>query len=81
MLTLFIAVFDQTVHAKPIIKDARVGQHENATRFVLDLSETVPFRIFTLKDPYRLVVDMIGAGWALDDSKSSLNNGLISAIR
>ena len=76
-----MAVFGQTVHAKPIVKDARVGQHENATRFVLDLSETVPFRIFTLKDPYRLVVDLMGAGWALDDSQLALNSGLISAIR
>jgi N-acetylmuramoyl-L-alanine amidase len=81
VLTLFMAVFGQTVHAKPIVKGARVGQHENATRFVLDLSETVPFRIFTLKDPYRLVVDLIGAGWALDDSQLALNSGLINAIR
>lgn len=81
VLTLFIAVFDLAVHAKPVIKDARVGQQENATRLVLDLSEGVPFRIFTLKDPYRLIVDMIGAEWAFDDSKPSLNSGLIGAIR
>ena len=81
VLTLFTAFFDQTVHAKPIIRDARVGQHENATRFVLDLSEGVPFRIFTLKDPYRLVVDMIGSEWAFDGSKPSLNGGLIGTIR
>lgn len=81
VLTLFIAVFGQALLAKPIVKDARVGQHENATRFVLDISESVPFRIFTLKDPYRLVVDLMGAEWALDDSQLALNSGLIGAIR
>ncbi len=81
VLTLFMAVFGGALQAKPIVKDARVGQHENATRFVLDLTESVPFRIFTLKDPYRLVVDLMGAGWALDDSQLALNSGLIGSIR
>ena len=81
VLTLFTAVFHQTSHAKPIVKDARVGQHENATRFVLDLSESVPFQIFILKDPHRLVVDLMGAGWALDDSQLAFNSGLVGSIR
>ena len=58
VLTLFIAGFGQTVHAKPTITDARAGLHQDATRFVLDLSDNVAFRIYTLENPYRVVIDL-----------------------
>ena len=76
-----MAAFGQAVEARSTVTGARVGQHENATRFVLDLSENVPFRIHTLANPYRLVLDLFGAGWALDGNQLALNRGLVGSLR
>ena len=81
VLTLLTLAFGQAVEARSTVTGARVGQHENATRFVLDLSEKVPFRIHTLANPYRLVVDLFGAGWALDGNQLALNRGLVGSLR
>lgn len=81
VLTLLMAAFGQAVEARSTVTGARVGQHENATRFVLDLSENVPFRIHTLANPYRLVLDLFGAGWALDGNQLALNRGLVGSLR
>ncbi|HSK40187.1 MAG TPA: N-acetylmuramoyl-L-alanine amidase [Arenibaculum sp.] len=45
------------------VLDARLGVHPDKTRFVLDLTDTVDFRIFTLPDPYRVVVDFPNVAW------------------
>ena len=81
VLTLFMAGFGQTVHAKPTITDARAGLHQDATRFVLDLSDNVAFRVYTLENPYRVVIDLVGAEWALESKQLTLNRGLVGAIR
>jgi len=47
-----------TVSAEPVAKDARVGGDLRKTRFVADLSKPVDFRVFTLSNPYRVVVDL-----------------------
>ncbi len=80
-LALITALFDPSLQARPIIKDARVGHYNNATRFVLDLSENTSFRIYTLADPYRLVLDLPGARWALETKSLTLHRGLVETIR
>jgi N-acetylmuramoyl-L-alanine amidase len=75
------AFFGQDPQARPTVTGARVGQHADATRFVLDLSENTAFRIYTLADPYRLVLDLPGARWALDEKILALHQGLIETIR
>jgi len=43
---------------------ARLGQpSEGVTRFVADLSEKVAFKVTTLTDPHRIVVDVPGLDW------------------
>ncbi|MEQ9349474.1 MAG: AMIN domain-containing protein, partial [Alphaproteobacteria bacterium] len=44
--------------AGPQVMDVRLGVHPDRTRLVLDLSGPVPFRIFTLVEPRRVVVDL-----------------------
>ena len=40
---------------------ARLGLHgDGVTRFVMDLSESVPFKVSTKADPYRVVIDSPG---------------------
>ena len=81
VLILFLTYSGQALDAKPTVHDARAGKHEGATRFVLDISENVPFRLYTLENPYRVVIDLIGAAWALEQNQLALNRGLVGAVR
>lgn len=45
------------------VLDARIGVHPDKTRFVLELSQEVPFRVTALADPYRVVVDLPELAW------------------
>lgn len=40
------------------VKDIRIGQHPDKIRFVMDLSRALDFTIFSLADPYRIVIDL-----------------------
>lgn len=42
---------------------AALAQDEDVTRLTLTLAEPVPFRLFTLDKPLRLVIDIEGAAW------------------
>jgi N-acetylmuramoyl-L-alanine amidase len=69
--------------AKPatVASDARVGLHSSVTRFVLDLSDEVSFELFTLADPYRVVIDMPEIKWELPASALVLKKGPCRALR
>ena len=41
----------------------RVGDHGDKTRFVLEVTRPLEFRLTALSDPYRLVVDFAPAAW------------------
>ncbi|MCH9845094.1 MAG: N-acetylmuramoyl-L-alanine amidase [Alphaproteobacteria bacterium] len=43
------------------VNDIRVGKQQDATRFVIELDKEVPFHIFTLNTPERLVIDIPNA--------------------
>ncbi len=45
------------------INNIRLGAHPEKIRMVLDLSETADFRVFTLSDPYRMVIDLPTFSW------------------
>ncbi len=49
--------------ASPKIGGIRIGDYPNHTRFVLDISEKVDFSVFTLADPYRVVIDLPEVVW------------------
>ncbi|WP_185961471.1 N-acetylmuramoyl-L-alanine amidase [Telmatospirillum sp. J64-1] len=49
--------------AKPAVTALRAGDHQTKTRFVLDLSDKIDFRVFTLVDPYRVVIDLPEIDW------------------
>ncbi len=56
-------LFDRAAGAGAAITDVRLGKHVDLTRFVLDLSESVKWRILMLPDPYRIVVDFPRLEW------------------
>lgn len=59
----------------------RFGAHQDFTRVVFDLSENVPFSLFTLADPWRVVIDLPEMDWRFSEQGAVSNNGLITALR
>ena len=55
-ITTIVSVFE--AHAETVLKGFRIGVHGERTRFVVDLGARVDYRVFTLSDPYRLVIDL-----------------------
>jgi N-acetylmuramoyl-L-alanine amidase len=67
--------------AFPIATDARIGGDEAQTRFVLDLSRKIDLHVFTLADPYRVVVDIPQVTFRLSAKAGETGRGLIKAFR
>jgi N-acetylmuramoyl-L-alanine amidase len=67
--------------SSPIATDARVGGDESQTRFVVDLSRKIDLHVFTLADPYRIVVDIPQITFRLPPKAGESGRGLIKAFR
>ena len=65
----------------PVATDARLGGDEAQTRFVMDLSRKIDLRVFTLADPYRVVLDIPEVTFALPPKAGESGRGLIKAFR
>ena len=64
-----------------IAQSARIGGDASRTRFVTDLSEPVDFNVFTLPDPYRVIVDLPAVKFHLPDGLGRRGKGLVTAFR
>lgn len=79
---IFVCLVGNTAWgARTAVTSARVGHHGEATRFVLDLSEQSEFRIFTLENPYRVVIDMPTLDWRIGEKNLPISDGLIKRLR
>src|SRR3546814_11887266 len=67
--------------ARPEVTAARIGDTPERTRFVLEMSADLPYRVFTLPDPFRVVVALPEVAWSLPDARQPQARGLISALR
>jgi N-acetylmuramoyl-L-alanine amidase len=65
----------------PIATDARLGGDEAQTRFVMDLSRKIDLHLFTLADPYRVVVDIPQVTFRLPPKAGEVGRGLVKAFR
>nr|WP_249792367.1 N-acetylmuramoyl-L-alanine amidase [Bradyrhizobium sp. BRP22] len=65
----------------PIVSDARLAGDAKQTRFVVDLDKKIPFRAFTLADPYRVVVDIPQVTFRLAHGTGNTGRGLVKAFR
>ncbi len=64
----------------PAVTGIRTGEQPAATRFVLDLTEAVEFKVFVLPDPYRVVIDLPEVAWQAN-AGDHLYLGPIKAMR
>ena len=58
-----VAALAWPAEARPTVVDVRLGVHPDKTRFVMEVTDPVEFRVFTLPDPYRVVVDFPEMTW------------------
>jgi N-acetylmuramoyl-L-alanine amidase len=65
----------------PVATDARLAGDERLTRLVVDLSERIDMRAFTLPDPYRVVIDLPQVSFRLPPKSGEHGRGLIKAFR
>jgi N-acetylmuramoyl-L-alanine amidase len=81
VLALALAAATGATAAPNVVSEVRVGQHGKNTRFVLDLSQKVDFELFTLADPYRIVIDFPEVAWELDPGATQASAGLVKGFR
>jgi N-acetylmuramoyl-L-alanine amidase len=62
-LTVVVAIAPMAGAADLIVSGARIGVHPEATRFVLESSGQFAYRVFTLAEPYRVVIDLPEVDW------------------
>jgi N-acetylmuramoyl-L-alanine amidase len=67
--------------APPIIMGVRIGEHRDRTRFVVEVSDPVAMRTFTLSSPNRVVIDMPVVQWHLDAPPRPTGQGVVRSYR
>ena len=65
----------------PIVLSARIGEHDDRTRFVIELSDPVNLRTFTLTNPDRVVVDMPEVSWRVGAPPRPSGFGSVKSYR
>lgn len=60
------------------VDQVRFGAHPDKMRLVFDLSEHSNFRVFSLADPYRLVVDLPTFYWQVQDIQKPAYSGVLA---
>lgn len=64
----------------PEVTSARIGTSGGRTRFVLDVSHKIKYKIFTLANPYRVVIDIDEVDWHIGPGGAK-GRGLIDQYR
>jgi N-acetylmuramoyl-L-alanine amidase len=68
-------------HDFPVASDARLGGDDTQTRLIVDLSQKIEIRAFTLANPYRVVLDMPQVTFRFPPKAGEVGRGLIKAFR
>ncbi|MCR4377917.1 MAG: N-acetylmuramoyl-L-alanine amidase [Rhodospirillales bacterium] len=68
-------------NAQAQVIDVRVGLDGGRTRIVLDLDRAVEFDVFTLPEPYRVVLNLPEVTWGLDPVSLPENKGALTRLR
>jgi len=67
--------------AEAVVTDVRVGPQARTTRVVFELSNQVPYSVFSLSNPYRVVIDMPEVGWRLPPRPLPVRTGVFETLR
>ena len=64
-----------------VAKDARLAGDRGRTRFIADLSKKVDVNVFSLADPYRVIVDLPEVSFQMPEGLGSEKRGLVTGYR
>lgn len=78
-LALVSGLAPSPAQAELLVKDIRLGAVEGRTRVVVELSEDADYKLFTLSDPYRAVINLPETKWEIPESVQ--DKGLVSGVR
>lgn len=67
--------------SQPVIMGVRIGEHQDRTRFIVETSDPVAMRTFTLSNPNRVVIDMPVVQWHLEAPTRPAGNGILRSYR
>jgi len=67
--------------AIPIATDARLAGDDKQTRLVIDLSQKIDVRAFTIADPYRVVIDIPQVNFQFPQRTGEHSRGMVKAFR
>ena len=68
--------------AAPDVSAVRLGLHPDKTRFVMEIDEKPAYRVFTLPDPYRVVIDLPRVNWDVaQDTVKRQRRGVVNKLR
>jgi len=81
VLVAALSVCVEDAQAKPSATGVRIAEHPGKTRFVIDLSEKITYRMFTLQNPYRVVIDLPEIDWKVSSKGLRSKRGVISNYR
>jgi len=65
----------------PVASEVRLGGDETATRMVVDFSQKIDLRTFTLANPYRVIIDLPQVVFRFPPKTGESGRGLIKAFR
>jgi N-acetylmuramoyl-L-alanine amidase len=65
----------------PIVMGIRIGEHDDRTRFVVEVSDPLALRVFTLANPNRIVIDLPAVQWHLDGPPRPTGTGAVRSYR
>src|SRR5262245_1605653 len=65
----------------PVASEARLAGDDAQTRLIIDLTQKVDIRAFTLANPYRVVIDMPQIAFAFAAKAGEAGRGLVKAFR
>src|SRR6267154_2576465 len=65
----------------PLASEVRLGGDETQTRMVVDLSQKVDIRTFTLANPYRVVIDLPQVIFRFAPGTGEGGRGMVKAFR
>jgi len=81
IIAMMIFSFANEAESKSVLKDVRISQSDNETRLVLDLTEKVKYKLFTLNRPDRIVIDLYDTDLQKGLKTKIKKSGLINEIR
>lgn len=81
VLAVAVSAAEAPKSSPPLIFDARIVGDEARTRFVADMTGAIDVSVFTLSDPYRVIVDIPEVRFGLGGDAGVEGRGLFTAFR